>query len=45
MLGVVFPFLIAALLKTAQGSSTVAITTTAGLIAPLLPALGMVTPA
>lgn len=44
-LGVLFPFLIAALLKTAQGSSTVAITTTAGLIAPLLPALGMTTPA
>ena len=44
-LGVLFPFLIAALLKTAQGSSTVAITTTAGLIAPLLPALGITTPA
>ena len=44
-LGVLFPFLVAALFKTAQGSSTVAITTTAGLIAPLLPALGLVSPA
>jgi GntP family gluconate:H+ symporter len=40
-MGVVFPFLVAALFKSAQGSSTVAITTTAGLIAPLLPALGL----
>ena len=31
-LGVVFPFLIAAILKSAQGSSTVAITTTASLM-------------
>ena len=44
-LGVLFPFLVAALFKSAQGSSTVAITTTAGLIAPLLPALGLVSPA
>ena len=44
-MGIVFPFLLAAILKSAQGSSTVAITTTAGLIAPLLPALGLVTPA
>ena len=43
-MGIVFPFLLAAILKSAQGSSTVAITTTAGLIAPLLPALGLVTP-
>ena len=41
-LGVFFPFLISALFKSAQGSSTVAITTTAGLIAPLLPVLGFV---
>ena len=34
--GIFFPFLLAAILKTAQGSSTVAITTTAGIIAPLL---------
>lgn len=38
--GVFFPFLLAALLKSAQGSSTVAITTTAGIVAPLLTALG-----
>ena len=43
-LGLLFPFLIAAILKTAQGSSTVAITTTAGIIAPLLTTLGMATP-
>ena len=45
MLGLLFPFLVAALFKSAQGSSTVAITTTAGLMAPLLPALGLVSPA
>ena len=39
--GIFFPFLLAAIIKTAQGSSTVAITTTAGIIAPLLPALGL----
>ena len=44
-MGVLFPFLVAAVFKSAQGSSTVAITTTAGLIAPLMPALGLVTPA
>ena len=44
-LGVLFPFLVAALFKSAQGSSTVAITTTAGLMAPLLPALGLESPA
>jgi GntP family gluconate:H+ symporter len=32
MLGVVFPFLIAAILKSAQGSSTVAITATASMM-------------
>ena len=40
-LGVWLPFLIAAGIKTAQGSSTVAIITTAGLIAPLLESLGL----
>jgi GntP family gluconate:H+ symporter len=40
-LGVWLPFLIAAGIKTAQGSSTVSIITTAGLMAPLLPALGL----
>jgi gluconate:H+ symporter, GntP family len=40
-LGILFPFILAALLKTAQGSSTVAIITTASIIEPLLPALGL----
>ena len=40
-LGILLPFLIAALLKSAQGSSTVAIITTSSLIFPLLPILGM----
>lgn len=44
-IGIFFPFLLAAILKSAQGSSTVAITTTAGIMAPLLGALGMGTPA
>ena len=43
-MGIFFPFLLAAILKSAQGSSTVAITTTAGIVAPLLPVLGFVTP-
>lgn len=43
-LGLVFPFLLAALLKSAQGSSTVAITTTAGIVAPLMATLGFTTP-
>ncbi len=37
----VVPFVIAAGLKTAQGSSTVAMITTAGLVAPMLGALGL----
>lgn len=40
-IGILFPFVLSALLKTAQGSSTVALTTTAGIMAPLLPALGL----
>jgi len=40
-LGIWLPFLIAAGIKTAQGSSTVAIITTAGLLAPLLETLGL----
>ena len=40
-LGIWLPFLIAAGIKTAQGSSTVAIITTAGLVAPLLDSLGL----
>lgn len=42
--GIFFPFLLAAILKSAQGSSTVAITTSAGIVAPLLPALGLDSP-
>lgn len=43
-LGLLFPFLLTALLKTAQGSSTVAIITAASIIQPLLPALGLTGP-
>jgi GntP family gluconate:H+ symporter len=42
-LGILFPFLLASLLKTAQGSSTVAIITAASIVQPLLLALGMAT--
>ena len=42
--GLFFPFLLSAILKTAQGSSTVALVTTAGIVAPMLPALGLETP-
>ena len=42
--GIWLPFLIAAALKSAQGSSTVAIITTASIIAPLMGTLGFVTP-
>lgn len=40
-LGLLIPFFIAALLKTAQGSSTVAIITTASIVFPLLSLLGL----
>ena len=49
-LGIFFPFVIAAILKTSQGSSTVAMTTTAGIMglylsdSSLIYALGMTTP-
>lgn len=43
-LGIFFPFLIAAILKTAQGSSTVAVITAASLITPLLADLGLQSP-
>jgi len=43
-IGIFFPFILAAILKSAQGSSTVAITTSAGIIAPLLGVLGFATP-
>ena len=40
-LGIFLPFLIAAGIKSAQGSSTVAIITTASIVAPLLPTIGL----
>ncbi len=40
-IGILLPFLISAALKTAQGSSTVAIITTASIMAPLLGVLGL----
>ncbi|MEM6631954.1 MAG: GntP family permease [Bacteroidota bacterium] len=39
--GILLPFLLAAGLKTAQGSSTVALITTASILAPLLGTLGL----
>jgi len=41
--GLLIAFLLAALLKTTQGSSTVAIITTAAIIAPLLGSFGLET--
>jgi GntP family gluconate:H+ symporter len=43
-LSILLPFVIAAAVKTAQGSSTVAIITTAGIMAPLLQLLGLDNP-
>jgi gluconate:H+ symporter, GntP family len=43
-LGLLFPFILTSVLKTAQGSSTVAIITSAYIVQPLLPALGFITP-
>ena len=40
-IGIVVPFLIALVMKTAQGSSTVAIITTASFVAPMLSLLGL----
>ncbi|OZB14220.1 MAG: gluconate transporter, partial [Marinobacter sp. 34-60-7] len=40
-LGVIMPFIVAAALKSAQGSSTVALVTASALVAPLLPQLGL----
>lgn len=39
--GILLPFLIASALKTAQGSSTVAIITTASIVAPMMGMLGL----
>ena len=44
-IGIFVPFILAAILKSAQGSSTVALTTTAGILAPLMGVLGLDTPA
>ncbi len=41
-MGLLFPFLLTSVLKTAQGSSTVAIITAASIIQPLLPSLGFI---
>ena len=43
-LGIFLPFLIAAALKTAQGSSTVALITTSAIVYPLLGTLGLASP-
>lgn len=43
-LGILLPFIIAAALKTAQGSSTVALITTSALVAPLLGPMGLSAP-
>ncbi|HZY35545.1 MAG TPA: GntP family permease [Mucilaginibacter sp.] len=43
-LGIFFPFLLTAILKTAQGSSTVAIITAASIVQPLLLSLGLDSP-
>jgi GntP family gluconate:H+ symporter len=40
-MGLLVPFIIAVIMKTAQGSSTVAIITTASFIMPMLPMLGL----
>lgn len=40
-LGIVVPFLIAAMMKTAQGSSTVSIITTASFVVPMMTLLGL----
>ena len=40
-LGLLVPFILAAVFKTAQGSSTVAVIAAAAILAPLLPALGL----
>jgi GntP family gluconate:H+ symporter len=45
VVGIFFPFILSAILKTAQGSSTVALVTTAGIVAPLLGTLGLDSPA
>jgi GntP family gluconate:H+ symporter len=43
-IGIFFPFLLSAILKTAQGSSTVALVTTSGILFPMLGILGLDSP-
>ena len=43
-LGVLIPFIIAMILKLAMGASTVAMITTAGMMAPLMDAMGFTSP-
>lgn len=43
-IGIILPFVIAAVLKTAMGASTVAMITTSAMIAPLMGTLGFVSP-
>jgi GntP family gluconate:H+ symporter len=45
VVGIFFPFLLSAILKSAQGSSTVALVTTSGILFPMLGVLGLDTPA
>lgn len=42
-LGIFLPFVISAALKTAQGSSTVAMITTSAIVLPILPSMGLAT--
>ena len=42
-LGIFLPFVLAAVLKTAQGSSTVALITAASILLPMMPSLGLQT--
>jgi GntP family gluconate:H+ symporter len=41
VMGIFFPFVLSAILKTAQGSSTVALITTSAILNPLMPTLGL----
>ena len=43
-LGLLFPFLVAAMLKSSMGSSSVAIITAAGIVAPFAEAMGLASP-
>jgi len=43
-IGIFLPFILSAILKTAQGSSTVALIITSGIVAPMLGILGLTTP-